>query len=72
MHGILITFLALVLLRLLVARLHHAPRNSENVGLAIRHEVTAWSLAIAALVGIFILIFLLALLFGPIPPLHEW
>lgn len=72
MHGILITFVALVLLRLLVARKHQAPRHFENVGLAIRHEVTAWSLAIAALVGIFILIFLLALLFGPIPPLHEW
>jgi hypothetical protein len=72
MHALLVTLVALVLLRLLLARTHRGPRQFENVGLAIRHELSAWSLAIAALVGLFILVFVLALLFGPIPPIHEW
>ena len=72
MQALLVTFVALLLVRLLLSRTHRGPQRFENVELAVRHELTAWSLAIAALVGLFILVFVLALLFGPIPPIHEW
>lgn len=72
MQALLVMFVALVLLRLVLARTHRGPRQFASVELAIRHELTAWTLAIAALLGLFILVFVLALLFGPIPPIHEW
>ena len=71
MYALLITFIALVLLRLLVER-KYRPRKIQSIGTALRDEVSAWLLTVAALVGIIVLFYALALLLGPIPQIHEW
>jgi hypothetical protein len=71
MHVLIVAFGVLVLLRLLMQR-KYADRSLESVGLAIRDEGRAWLLTLAALVGIAILLYVLVLIFGPIPQIHEW
>jgi uncharacterized protein YqgC (DUF456 family) len=68
---VLITIAALVLLRLLLDR-KHPVEGSRSVGAAARAELGAWFLAGGVLIGIFAVIFVLALAFGPIPQVHEW
>jgi hypothetical protein len=71
MHVLIVAFAVLVLIRLLMQR-KYADRSLESVGLAIRDEGRAWLLTLAALIGIAILFYVLVLIFGPIPQIHEW
>ena len=71
MYAILITFAVLVLLRVLLERKYRNRRFSD-VRLAIREEWGVWTLVAGILIGGFVLLYVLSLMFGPIPQLHEW
>ena len=68
---LLIMFVVLVLLRLLLEQ-KYRPRNLQSIGVAARDEASAFFLAAVALVGIFALLYVFVLFFGPIPQIHEW
>jgi len=71
MHAIAVTFLVVVVLRLLLEQRSRG-RHLEGVGLAVREEAKSLFLVVAGLVGMFALILVFTLFFGPIPPIHEW
>jgi dihydrofolate reductase len=53
----------------------HGPTLYErfsDVRPAIRDELGVWTLVAGILIGGFVLLYVLSLMFGPIPQLHEW
>jgi cadmium resistance protein CadD (predicted permease) len=70
-YTILMAVAVLVLLRLLFER-QLRPRTFASLGTVIRDELGAGLMVVASLFGFFILVFVFTLVFGPIPPVHEW
>jgi hypothetical protein len=71
-YTVLITIAVFVLLRLLYEWQLRPRRFASLVGTAVRDELSALLIVLGTLFGLFVLTFILSLVFGPIPPVHEW
>jgi hypothetical protein len=71
-YTVLITIAVFVLLRLLYEWQLRPRRFASLIGTAVRDELSALLIVLGTLFGLFVLTFILSLVFGPIPPVHEW
>lgn len=71
MKALLITFAVFVLLRVLFER-KYRNHKLRGIAAAIADEFGTLPLVVGILLGGFVLLYAISLVFGPIPQIHEW